>query len=374
MATKFGVAAGAAFPPWVPAHVRHYLHHTEGGQSLRALARRAGCHASTVMRQVRRNEIRRDDPLVDLAFTRLAASTRALPERSCEDLQTMKMEKRIERHDWPSETGMETEARRILPHLAMPDAVLALAPGMDKAVVVRETADGRSQRCAVMDSAVAEAFALKDWIEGRARGRVVRYRLTQAGRAALKRLVGEPEAAAQGFAEAQAPFADQHRAFEYREERAPDGRRGARGRYNTNESPLTALARRRDKDGQPFLSPELVTAGERLREDFELAQLGPRVAQNWDRFLTGSDRGAFGPSSGARGPDGARGRVAAALKDLGPGLGDVALRCCCFLEGMEQAEKRMGWSARSGKIVLKIALQRLRRHYDELGASAAMIG
>ena len=34
-------------------------------------------------------------------------------------------------------------------------------------------------------------------------------------------------------------------------------------------------------------------AGERLREDFELAQLGPRVAQNWDRFINGGDRGAF---------------------------------------------------------------------------------
>ena len=38
--------------------------------------------------------------------------------------------------------------------------------------------------------------------------------------------------------------------------------------------------------------PELVAAAERLREDFELAQMGPRVAQNWERFLTvGSDRG-----------------------------------------------------------------------------------
>ena len=54
-----------------------------------------------------------------------------------------------------------------------------------------------------------------------------------------------------------------------------------------------------------------------------------------------------------------------ALADLGPGLGDVVLRCCCFLEGMEAVERRMGWSARSGKIVLRIALLRLRQHYDE---------
>jgi hypothetical protein len=59
----------------------------------------------------------------------------------------------------------------------------------------------------------------------------------------------------------------------------------------------------------------------------------------------------------------------AALRDLGPGLGDVALRCCCYLEGLETAEKELGWSARSGKIVLRIALQRLRRHYEERAQS-----
>ena len=145
-------------------------------------------------------------------------------------------------------------------------------------------------------------------------------------------------------------------------------RSGGRGRtqYNAFESPLAMLARRRDRDGKPFLSAELVAAGERLREDFELAQMGPRVTQNWDRFLSGGARGTFAGDGGlAEGPKAARDRVTAALGDLGPGLGDVALRCCCFLEGMETTERRMGWSARSGKIVLRIALQRLRRHYDD---------
>ena len=59
----------------------------------------------------------------------------------------------------------------------------------------------------------------------------------------------------------------------------------------------------------------------------------------------------------------ARDRVTKALDSLGPGLADVALRVCCFLEGLEACERRMGWSARSGKVVLKIALQRLADHY-----------
>ena len=88
--------------------------------------------------------------------------------------------------------------------------------------------------------------------------------------------------------------------------------------------------------------------------------MGPRVAQNWERFLTGADRGSFrAEAGGAEGPRAARDRVAAALRDLGPGLGDVALRVCCFLEGIETAEQRLGWAARSGKVVLRIALQRV---------------
>jgi hypothetical protein len=73
---------------------------------------------------------------------------------------------------------------------------------------------------------------------------------------------------------------------------------------------------------------------------------------------------ARGPSEG---PMAARDRVGKALSYLGPGLADSALRVCCFLEGLEACERRMGWSARSGKVVLKIALQRLSRHYGCAG-------
>ena len=65
----------------------------------------------------------------------------------------------------------------------------------------------------------------------------------------------------------------------------------------------------------------------------------------------------------AEGPGDARVRVAKAMEALGPGLSDIVFRICCFLEGLETAEKRLGWSARSGKVVLKIALERLAAHY-----------
>ena len=360
-----------ALPGWVPDAARNYLHHIEEGISIRQLARESGCHASTVLRQVCKVETLRDDPLVDAALRKLGQHH--VPVRVISsDKDRFKMSNSpTEPHLTPDDKTLEREALRILRRLCETGAVLAVAAEMDKAVVVRDTGDGTSTRTAVVDSGIAQAMALKDWIACREPARISRYQITAAGRTELNRLVAASENDARGFAEAQAGFEGKPASTE------TDGEpRTKRVRYSLAESPLTALARRRDHDGKPFLSEELVTAGERLREDFELAQMGPRVAQNWDSFLTGGARGnGEGADLRGYGPTAARDRVAAALADLGPGLGDVVLRCCCYLEGMETAEKRMGWSARSGKIVLRIALQRLRRHYDEVvGAGGGLIG
>lgn len=253
------------------------------------------------------------------------------------------------------------EALRVLRRMQEPGAVLAVAPDMEKAVVVRDTLDGRTVRTAALDRPVAEAMALRNWIEPLpATGRIRRYRISAGGQAALRHEAAAGRDQRHGFAEAQARF-----------DTGPgdhgDTPRRTMVRYNAAESPVLALSRRREKDGSPFLPDVLVAAAERLREDFELSQLGPRMAQNWERVLTGAvDEGLSGAIP-AVGPMAARARVGAALRDLGPGLGDIALRCCCHLEGLETAERRLGWSSRSGKIVLRIALQRLRRHYEETG-------
>jgi hypothetical protein len=362
-------------PGWVPDHVRRYLDHTAEGLSLRELARRDGLHASTVLRQIRRCETAREDPLVDEALQRLRRPS------AIEGSDNTRRKRHVMSAPIRSqtliadETVIEREARRILRRLSEPGAVLAIASDLERAAVLRPGPDGQSVRTAVVDRAVAQAFALKDWIACRRPGRVASYEITAPGRAALRRMI-EADARPAGLAEAATPFADQHRVWGERTvvDGGGEGDGPRRVRVNLAESPVAVLARRREKDGKPFLTPDLVAAAERLREDFELAQMGPRVAQNWDRFLTPGDRGAFRADGGpAAGPAAARDRVAAALRDLGPGLGDVILRCCCFLEGLEVAERRMGWSARSAKIVLRIALIRLRRHYDEQGGRP-MIG
>lgn len=352
-------------PGWLPEVAVTYLAHTAAGQPIRAIARAKGCHASTVLRQVRRVEAWRDDPLVDEALERIAQVHAAeIAETALPKEMPMPVEP-ARTHDRP-DPRIEREARRILRRLCEKGAFLAVAPDMDKAVVLREVVPGRTNRIAVVDRDVAHAFALQEWIACDRAGKIACYMITAVGRAALKRMLTDERAGrdARGLAEAPSPFQEQHRFFAERVVHADDGSGAERLRFNLAESPLSVLGRKRDKDGTAYLAAHLIEAGERLREDFELAQMAPRVTQNWERFLTtGSDRGA-GPGRGpGEGSPDARVRVAKAMEALGPGLSDIVFRICCFLEGLETAEKRLGWSARSGKVVLKIALERLALHY-----------
>ncbi|WP_342773437.1 DUF6456 domain-containing protein [Aliishimia ponticola] len=271
----------------------------------------------------------------------------------------------------------EQEAKRILRRLCESGSVLAIAADMDTAVVVREGPDGATTRTAVVSQEIAQAMAVQGWIETSGTGRILRYRITQAGRDKVRDLLDqEPARQAPVFGMAEAPAGFDGAAPVGEPANSPAATSSRRNRYSLSESPLTVLARRRDKSGDPFLSDDLVRCGERLREDFELAQMEPSMSQNWDKFLTaGIDEGRSGAGTTGYGPAAARARVMQALSDLGPGLSDVALYCCCYLEGLESTEKRMGWSARSGKIVLRIALQRLKRHYEEnLTPEAQLIG
>ena len=365
-----------------------YLAHVLHGAPLRRLAAVVGRPASAVLRAVRRVEARRDDPLLDDILTDLETAAACVApsasahakEPALPNPRTAPRPGPVPQRDVPapgaaaprapSATEVEKEAKRILRRLSEPRAFLALARGAQVACVFRK-AEGALVTLARTPLEMAREFAARDWLACVHAGpAMARYEVSAVGRAWLKRtLEGDGDArrraADAGFAEAATPFARQHRLASERWVEATGGATeaglGGLIAVNGGESPLGWLARRRDADGTPFLAPEEVAAGERLREDFELAQMGPRVAQDWRRFLAPGSGGA--PRGPAEGPAGARDRVARALAALGPGLEDAALRACCFLEGLEATERRMGWSARSGKVVLKIALGRLAEHY-----------
>ena len=266
--------------------------------------------------------------------------------------------------DGLTQARIDREALRVLRRLCEQGAVLAVAREMDSAVVVREDASGASLRTAVVEREIAQAMALKEWITcATPDARIARYHINTAGREALRRLTADEENKAGGFKPKQGDRRDAANTWELREDM------GGGSRYMVTESPLIGLARRKDRDGKPFLSKEQVTVGERLRQDFELSQAGPGVTTDWRAALTENS------DELPRATREARERLINALDDLGHGLADVALHCCCFLKGLEATEKEMGWSSRSGKIVLRIALTRLIRHYEvKFGKYGPLIG
>jgi hypothetical protein len=140
--------------------------------------------------------------------------------------------------------------------------------------------------------------------------------------------------------------------------------RGAGGRsarsvtVNGAESPLGWLRAR------SLVTQRQFDAGERLRADWERAQLSARVTMEWDSAPVARGRGGSGVQSELSGAQiDARRRFQAAVDSAGPGLSDVLWRVVCAGEGMRDAETALGWPARAGKLVLTIALDRIADFY-----------
>jgi hypothetical protein len=133
-----------------------------------------------------------------------------------------------------------------------------------------------------------------------------------------------------------------------------------------NESPLAWLARRKGRDGRALIEAHQLQAGERLRGDFTRAHLMPRTTSNWESPISSGPRsngaGHFTDTMIA-----ARQRVRHALDGAGPEFAGLLLDVCCFLKRLEDVERERAWPARSAKVVLQLALDRLARHYGYAG-------
>ena len=136
----------------------------------------------------------------------------------------------------------------------------------------------------------------------------------------------------------------------------PGARRPTRSvTVNLAESPLVWLHAR------GHLSDRLLDAGEALRADYEKAQLSASVTMRWDpvRVKSTGERGL----SASEKQIAARQRFDGAVRAAGKGLEDILWRVVCAGEALPEAEKTLGWPARSGKLVLKIALERVAEYY-----------
>jgi hypothetical protein len=127
---------------------------------------------------------------------------------------------------------------------------------------------------------------------------------------------------------------------------------------NAAEAPLGWLFAR------GLVSRRQYDAGERLRCDWERAQLAPRVTMSWDSAPVASGRGGSAPAPDLAGSQlDAKRRFDAAVASAGPGLADILWRVVCAGEGMRDAETALGWPARAGKLVLTLALDRVAEFY-----------
>lgn len=131
--------------------------------------------------------------------------------------------------------------------------------------------------------------------------------------------------------------------------------RGRSVTVNLAESPLTWLHSR------GHLTDRQYEAGERLRADWERAQLAPGITMRWDvvRSKGGVDQG-LNPTERQIA---AKSRFEGAVAMAGSGLSDILWRVVCAGEGLPAAEKSLAWPVRSGKLVLRIALDRVAEYY-----------
>jgi hypothetical protein len=142
----------------------------------------------------------------------------------------------------------------------------------------------------------------------------------------------------------------------------PDGRLTLR-RANLGESPIAWLARRKDADGRPWLTPAEIAAAERLRLDAELARSGPSMTMRWDALpRTGGSGSSARVEPGDRALAAGR-RAARALASINPRARALVEQVCVRQGSLQLAEQEAGFRRREGKTVLKAGLQTLARHY-----------
>ncbi|MDB5542424.1 MAG: hypothetical protein JWQ89_4151 [Devosia sp.] len=147
-------------------------------------------------------------------------------------------------------------------------------------------------------------------------------------------------------------FAAQHRL----EARQADG-----AMVNLAESPLARLAAAAG-EGEAFLRPHQVEAGERVRRLVERAQLQPRLTMSYSAAHTAGKGAGRAGDIGDMAAD-ARKALADLHRQLPRDCAEVVLDVCGFGKGLQHIETERGWPRRSAKLVLRIGLDRLAEVY-----------
>lgn len=134
---------------------------------------------------------------------------------------------------------------------------------------------------------------------------------------------------------------------------------------NCRDNPLLWLRTRRTKSGAPFIDIAHYEAGCRLAADYRHAGLDS-LAQGSLDLAGSSGRRRTGGRQGGSVCDAAldaRQRYRKAIDAVGAEFAPVLIDVCCIETGLGDLEKKNGWPPRSGKIIVRLALSSLARHY-----------
>lgn len=288
--------------------ISNYLSHTNDGVAIRELARQQEVHASTVLRQIQRIENARDDLLIE-AFLKD-----------------------------PIEPSVEVQ-NKVFNLLRIPQTCIIASASAKRAIVAASGGKAIDR----FDHRFVGLWRLLGLIKLEKVGKEIsRYNITD--KAAITDAPNDV----------------------VKEDDAGETSRNYMRKYD--QHPLTLLGRRKSKDGSSFLTKTEIDAGLLFHAIFITSK--SKGGENFSKVNWENIKNAV-PSQGnilsefiadaQRGED----LFSRGIYHLGDGLADVVLLTCCFGIGIQEVEKRLGWSNRSGKIVLKIALGRLATFLKE---------
>ncbi|MDB5557169.1 MAG: ATPase [Enterovirga sp.] len=241
-------------------------------------------------------------------------------------------------------------ARRLLAALAEPDTSAIPDPTREGMFILRSTRRGVSLGRGAHPEAACRELERHDLALRADGGRCIA--ISEAGRRHLRRMAAGP---------AENGFLAQHAEIETGTIAGETG--PAKVAINAAESPLDWLRRRKDRDGSPLIDSASYEAGERLRRDLTFGGMMPSVTARWEGALGSGSAGPRDPAAAADAVVAARQRVRNALSEVGQDFADLLVDICGFLKGLETIERERRWPARSGKVVVRLALRRLAEHY-----------
>ncbi|MBL1419160.1 MAG: hypothetical protein COC24_001480 [Alphaproteobacteria bacterium] len=135
---------------------------------------------------------------------------------------------------------------------------------------------------------------------------------------------------------------------------------------DAEHTPLLKLYNRQRNMAHKYLSETHLQAGQKLFELFVKANLRPNVTMNWENLQsvkqshhTGVKDMGFSEVAYI-----ARRELYESLSQVGQDFSAILVEICLFGNGLEATEKALNWPARSAKLLLTMALDRLGTHYQ----------